>query len=142
MKKQALSLVGALSLLLAAGLAFGQSSRIRADVPFNFTVNGTNMPAGSYTVSRVTNSINTLVIQSDDNKEIKLVNPHRVESMKAADRTRLVFHCYSGRDHCFLYQLWVEGQGMGQELPRSPLEKEVAAARTPSNDVPVIASNR
>jgi hypothetical protein len=142
MKKQALSLVGILSLLLAAGSALAQSGAIRADVPFNFTVNGTPMPAGLYTVSKNTNSINTLMIQSDNGKEVKLFIPHRVESKKVADRTKLVFHCYSGRDHCFLYQLWVGGQGIGQELPKSPLEREVAAARPRSDDVPVIASNR
>jgi hypothetical protein len=137
MKKQALSLVGVLGLLLAAGSALAQ-----ADVPFNFTVNGTTMPAGPYTVSKTTNSINILLIKSDSGKEVKLIIPHRVEPLAAADRTKLVFHCYSGRDHCFLYQLWVEGKNAGQELPKSSLEKEVAAARLRSQEVPVIASNR
>ena len=140
MKKLALSLVGVLSLLLAAGSALAQSA-IRADVPFSFTVNGTTMPAGPYTVSKMPNAINTLLIQSDNGKEAKLVIPHRVESLTAADRTRLVFHCYSGRDHCFLHQIWVGGNGSGQELPKSSLEKEVEAASLRPQDVPVIASN-
>src|SRR6202008_3378256 len=97
MKKQALSLVGVLSLLLAAGSALAQSGAIRADVPFSFTVNGTTMPAGPYTVSQIANSINTntLLIQSDNGKEVKLVIPVRVESRKTAARSKLVFHCYS-----------------------------------------------
>jgi hypothetical protein len=142
MKKQALSLVGVLSLLLAAGSALAQSGAIRADVPFNFTVNGTPMPAGTYTVSKTANGINTLLIKSDNGKEVKLVIPHRVESQKTADRTRLVFHCYSGRDHCFLYRIWVEGQNAGQEFPKTSLEKEVEAASLRPQDVPVIASSR
>jgi hypothetical protein len=142
MKKQALGLVGLLSLLLAVGSAVAQTRAIRADVPFNFTVNGTPMPAGSYTVSKLTDGINSLSIQSDNGKAVKLFTPHRVESRKISDRTKLVFHCYSGRDHCFLYQLWVEGANAGQELPKTSLEKEVAAAALRSEDVPVIASSR
>jgi len=141
MKKQALGFVGVLSLLLAAASAFAQSRAIRADVPFNFTVNGTSMPAGPYTVSKTANGINALLIQSDNGKAVKLVMPQRVESANNTDRTKLVFHCYSGRDHCFLYQLWEEGAKAGQQLPKTSLEKEVAAALR-SEDVPVIASNR
>ena len=142
MKKQALSLVGVLSLLLAAGSALAQSGAIRADVPFNFTVNGKTMPAGPYTISKTANGISTLLIRSDDGNEVNLVYPHRVERLKVADRTKLVFRCYSGHDHCFLYQLWMEGNGTGQEFPKSSLEKEVAAASLHPQDVPVIASNR
>ena len=142
MKKQALSLVGVLSLLLAAGSALAQSGAIRADVPFSFTVNGTTMPAGPYTVSKIANSINTLLIQSDNGKEVKLVIPYRVESRKTAERSKLVFHCYSSRDHCFLYQIWVQGRDVGQEFQKTSLEKEVAAASLRPQDVPVIASSR
>jgi hypothetical protein len=142
MKKQALSLVGVLSLLLAAGSALAQSGAIRADVPFSFTVNGTTMPAGPYTVSQIANGINTLLIQSDNGKEVKLVIPYRVESRKTADRSKLVFHCYSNRDHCFLHQIWVQGRDVGQEFPKTSLEKEVAAASLRPQDVPVIASRR
>ncbi len=78
MNKQVLSLVGVLGLLLAAGSAAAQSKAIRADVPFNFTVNGTTMPAGAYTVSKTANGINTLLIQSDNGKQVKLVLPHGV----------------------------------------------------------------
>jgi hypothetical protein len=142
MKKQALSLVGVLSLLLAAGSAVAQSGALRADVPFNFTVNGTTMPAGPYTVSKTASTINTLLIQSDNSKEVNLVMPHRVESLKIAENSKLVFRCYSGRDHCFLYQIWVEGKNAGQEFPKTSLEKEVAAARLRSESVSVIASSR
>ena len=142
MKKQALRLVGVLSLLLAAGSAMAQKGGLRADVPFNFTVNGTTMPAGSYTVSKTGEGITSLTIRSDNDNAVKFVTPHRVESPKIADRTKLVFHCYSGRDHCFLYQLWVEGEAAGQELPKSSLEKEVATAQLRVENVQVIAAKR
>jgi len=142
MKKQALGWVGVMSLLLAAGSALAQTGAMRADVPFSFTINDTAMPAGTYTISRADSSSNTLVIRGGDSAAVKIVIPHRVQSLNAADRTKLVFHCYSGRDHCFLYQLWVGGERAGQELRKSSLEKEVATARQRSEDVPVIASSR
>jgi hypothetical protein len=142
MKKQALSLVGVLSLLLAAGSAWAQAGSIRADVPFNFTINGTSMAAGTYTVSKTDAYGNGLVLQSENGGTVKFFTPHRVEKMQLADRTKLVFHCYSGRDHCFLYQLWVQGRNVGQELPKSSLEKEILAADRRAQDVSIIASGR
>ena len=138
MKKQVLSLVSVLSLMLVAGSALAQD-RVQADVPFNFTVSHTNMPAGEYTLSTV-GSGNTLLIQSKDRKTAKLVNNNRAEISSPSKATKLVFHCY-GKDQCFLYQIWVQGMNRGRELPKSSLENEIEA-RLRSRDVPVIASAR
>ena len=141
MKKQGLSLVGVLSLLLVAGSALAQTHAIGADVPFSFTVNQTTMPAGQYTISPLGNGTNVLVIQSSDTQAIKLVNANRAASSKAADRTKLVFHCYEG-DHCFLYQLWVGGMSRGQELPRSAAEREIAANLRSQRNLAVMAATQ
>ena len=140
MKKQALTFIGVLSLLVAAGSAFAQTQTIVADVPFNFSVNRTSMPAGPYTISSVGNGGSVLLIRSTDGKAVKLISPNRAESAQASERTRLLFHCYGG-DHCFLYQLWVRGARSGRELPKSSFENEVAADLRARN-VNVIASTR
>jgi hypothetical protein len=44
MKKQALTLIGVLSLVLAAGSAFAQSDEVRATVPFDFVAGQTAVP--------------------------------------------------------------------------------------------------
>lgn len=139
MKKQVLSLVGVLSLTMVAGSAFAQNE-IRANVPFNFNVNRTSMPAGEYTVSNVGIDSTALLIQSQDRQSVKLIVPNRAETLKPAERTKLVFHCY-GKDQCFLYQVWVQGMKRGRELPKSSFEREVAE-NLHSKDVPVIASIR
>ena len=139
MKKQVLSLVGVLSLLLAGGSALAQNM-IRADVPFNFTVNNAKLPAGEYTVSSVGIDGRTLLIQSKDLQSVKVIVPNRAETSRPASQTKLVFHCY-GNDQCFLYQLWVAGMRRGRELPKSSFENEVAASLR-QRDVPVIASAR
>ena len=138
MKKQILSLVGVLSLMLVAGSALAQS-RVEADVPFNFTVNRTTMPAGAYTLSPV-GSGEALLIQSKDRQSVKLAMPNRAQISAPSKTTKLVFHCY-GKDQCFLYQIWVQGMNRGRELPKSSLENEIEA-RLRSRDVPVIASAR
>jgi hypothetical protein len=138
MKKQVLSLVGVLSLMLVAGSALAQS-RVEADVPFNFTVNRTTMPAGAYTLSPI-GSGDTLLIQSKDRHSVKLATPNRAQSSTRSKTTKLVFHCY-GKDQCFLYQVWVEGMDRGLQFPKSSLENEIEA-KLRSRDVPVIASAR
>ena len=138
MKKQILSVVGVLSLMIVAGSALAQN-RVQANVPFNFTVNRTTMPAGEYDISTV-GSGNTLLIQSNDKKSVKLVTPNRAETSSPSKTTKLVFHCY-GKDQCFLYQIWVQGMNRGREFPKSSLENEIEA-KLRSHDVPVIASAR
>jgi hypothetical protein len=138
MKRQILSLVGVLSLVLVAGSAVAQE-RVQADVPFNFTVGRTNMPAGEYTVSPVAGG-DTLLIQSKDKQSVKLTTPHRAQIAAPSKTTKLVFHCY-GKDQCFLYQIWVQGRDRGREFPKSSVENEVEA-KLRSRDVPVIASAR
>ena len=139
MKKQVLSLVGVLSLLMVAGSAMAQNS-IVANVPFSFSVNRTTMPAGEYRISSVGTG-DSLLIQSGDLKAVKLVTPNDAETLKPSAETKLVFHCYDGREHCFPHQIWVQGKNIGKQLPESPTRTRSrhACARV---DVPAIASAR
>ncbi len=138
MKKQVLCLVGVLSLLLVAGSALAQNT-IVANVPFGFSVNRTTMPAGEYRISSVGGD--ALLLQSQDRKTVQLFSPNHAETLNPSADTKLVFHCYDSKEHCFLYQIWVQGKNRGRQLPKSSYENEVSA-RLRSNDVPVIASAR
>jgi hypothetical protein len=68
-----------------------------------------------------------------------LVVPNNLESLKAADKTKLVFRCYG--DRYFLSEIWIEGSQTGRKLPKSAHESEVAMDFT-SQDVVVLASLR
>jgi hypothetical protein len=138
MKKQALSFIGVLSLLLLAGSAFAQST-VQSNVPFNFTVSNTTLPAGAYTISPVGIS-NVILIKGADKNAMKLVTLNSVQALNRAERTKLVFHCY-GRNHCFLYEVWVAGQSKGQQLPKSAAENELSASLD-SKNVIVLANAR
>ena len=140
MKKQALTLVGVLSLLLAAGSAFGQMNHqtIRVQIPFAFVVNRQALPPGEYTVSRLGDNDAILLIRGTENKEVMMATSNRMESSKPASKTKLVFRRY-GADRYFLSQVWVEGSDTGRQLSKSAHESEVALDFHPT-DVIVMAS--
>jgi hypothetical protein len=138
MKRQVFTLVGVLSLLVSAGSAFAQTTKIKVDVPFNFVVNRTTMPAGTYTIADVGVG-STLVVRGTDNRSVKLVNASYDHASKPSDRTKLVFRCYGNR--YFLSQIWMEGSDRGRRLPKTAAETEVAMDFTP-HDVILSASLR
>jgi hypothetical protein len=137
MKKQVLTLVGVLSLLLVAGSAFAQSGQIRANIPFNFTVSHTTLPAGTYSVSTTGGTDSILVIKGANGNAMKLVASNHVQATKNSDRTKLVFRCYG--DRYFLAQVWTRGSQMGRELPKSTLESEIAMDAA-AHEVVLVAS--
>jgi len=58
------------------------------------------------------------------------VNSRRAQSSSPSASTKLIFHQYGGS--YFLYQIWVEGESSGRELPKTKLEKELASNATAS----------
>jgi len=138
MKKSALTLVGVLSLLLVAGSAFAQSNEVRANVPFDFVINKTTMPAGQYQIIKVgTEGSDTIAVRGMNVKAVKMVTTNHDQVSKNSDSTRLVFHRYGNR--YFLSQIWVEGSDRVRELPKTDLESEIALDYT-SQDVVLYAS--
>jgi len=139
MKKQLLTVATVLSLLLVAASAFAQSGTVRANIPFKFVVDKQALPAGEYTLTKLGVTGSITAIQRDGGKEVKLVMPNNLETLKPADKTKLVFRCYG--DRYFLSEIWVAGSTLGRKLPKSAHESEVAKDFT-SQDVVVLASLR
>ena len=123
MKKHLSALLG-LSLLLATASAFAQTISLKANIPFNFVVNGKTLPAGEYTVKTM-GSERTLSIRDSSQTATSLVLANACESMQPADRTKLVFHRYG--DSYFLTKVWISGNTSGHEIPASKQEAELAA---------------
>lgn len=138
MKKSALTLVGALSLLLVAGSAFAQSNEVRANVPFDFVISKTTMPAGQYQIIKVgTAGSDTIAVRGMSVKAVKMVSTNHDQAKQNSDSTKLVFHRYGNR--YFLSQIWVEGSDRVRTLPKTDLESEIALDYT-SQDVVLYAS--
>ena len=125
MKRQALSLISLLSLLLVAGSAIAQTIHVRANIPFNFAVGSKTFPAGTYDVGTIsTADTKMLQLQARDGNSSMIVAGNAAETLKPADKTKLVFNQYG--DRYFLSQIWVVGETRGHQLSKTSREKEVA----------------
>ncbi len=128
MKKLGLVLsMSSLLVMLAVAPASGagrHSLKIQADIPFDFMVGDTKLPAGTYTVS--TSAPDVLQIRSLDGHESVVVFTRDVEdkSLTPPDETKLVFNRY-GDLYC-LAQVWTVGKIEGRECLKSSTESEVA----------------
>ncbi len=140
MKNQLFALIG-LGLLLATASAYAQTGVVKANVPFNFIVEKTQLPAGEYMIQSlsVAGSSRATMIESPDQKLVKVLLPNACESTQAPEKTKLVFHRYG--DQYFLSQIWIAGNDRGRELPRSGREAEVAMDY-PAQNVVVVATLR
>jgi hypothetical protein len=140
MKKQVLTLVGVLSLVLAAGSAFAQSGDLRFTVPFNFIVSGSTMPAGDYMVSTMGGANQILVLRATNGSASTAINANHIEASKPCNTTKLVFRHYG--DRYFLAQVWKQGDDRGRQLPKSNLESEIARDFSRQGDVELVARLR
>ena len=131
MKRQAISLISLLSLLLVAGSAIAQSGPVRSNVPFDFTVEGKTIPAGTYTIGHVGRGPELLLLESQDGKMHMIVGSNSAENLNGADKTKLVFNRY--KDQYFLSEIWVQGANSGRHIPQTKREKELAKELASAN---------
>jgi hypothetical protein len=112
----ALSLGAALS-----GPAAAQAQSVTVTIPFGFSANDQNVPAGTYRISlqdpRYLSFVDT---QSTGKQHLMLVQP--TWEQNSQDGGRLIFRRYG--DSNYLYQVWMPGQGAGRQFVRSRTEQE------------------
>jgi len=127
--------------LTMVGESAAQTIRMKADVPFEFIVNGSTLPPGQYTIQSFgTADGKTLLLRNADKNENATVNSFNVESRKSASQTKLIFHRYG--DRYFLSQVWVAGNERGHALPKSHREAELARDYDHVQEVDVVAAMR
>lgn len=117
-------LVGLLALMMV-GDSVAQTLRMKANVPFEFIVNGSTLPAGEYIIQSF-GAVDgkTLLVGNADLHQSAIVNAIGVESSKPAGKNKLVFHRYGNR--YFLVEVWTAGNDYGRQLPKSHREAEMA----------------
>ena len=123
MKKTLMLFAAALTLFMTTA-ASAQTIHMKADIPFNFIINGSTLPAGEYSVTSADVGGQVLLISDLSSHRNNLIVANSCRSAKAATKTKLVFHRYG--DRYFLNQIWVAGDDAGHEIPTSRREKEVA----------------
>jgi len=123
MNRKVLKIVSALILAAMPVLAGGASPEpiVRVNVPFDFMVNGRELPAGQYTVAKVATS--ALVIRGEKKAVTFLTFSGKAE--KGAPSARLVFRRYNNQH--FLGTIWDGLSSNSIELGKSPAERKVAA---------------
>jgi len=113
--------------LLLLPLAHAQVT-MRGNIPFNFQVGETALPAGEYVIQQAgTSRMLTMRNLDRETGAIMYVVPQSLQA-ESARNTRLVFHRYGGT--YFLSQVW-QGRGQnGDALPQSKAERVTARQRT------------
>jgi len=136
MKKQAATLL-VLALLAVPGFVNAQSRQVlKAQVPFEFIVNGHIMPAGECSIKAEGDGVTYLVVSSGSRK--MFVVPNATESSTVAAEAKLVFHRYG--DRYFLSSISPKGNNRGYALPAGKAEKELRAQNATEGDVILVAS--
>ena len=106
---------------------------IRANIPFDFTVRGKTLPAGSYQISRITDEPAGLHIFNGANHQNVLFETDAVET-RTPHRAELLFHRYGNT--YFLYEIWTPGESTGRELPTSRAERRLEQESAKTNTKP------
>jgi hypothetical protein len=140
MKKLALSLIGALSMLLLGGSALAQTVHIRLTVPFDFNAGNKILPAGEYELRSAGQPDNPgmLEICRMDGQVEMYIHASDLESTSAASETKVVFRHYG--NIYFLSQVWTQGTRAGWEFPKT--REEISEAKNASaRNVTLAAKN-
>jgi len=114
--------------LLTTGNAVAQDHRVKATIPFNFAVNDSWLPAGTYTIDSDANSPNLLKIRDRANSVhiLAMGLPDTRDSEKVG---KLVFHRYGNQ--YFLSEIRCGSASMNVHFPATKLEKK---ARTQTQE--------
>jgi hypothetical protein len=136
MKKQAATLL-ILTLLAVPGFVNAEGRQvIKAQVPFDFMVNGKILPAGDCAIEARGDGQTYLMVSSGGHSVF--VVPNATESLTASADTKLVFHRYG--DRYFLSSISREGNSRGYGLPAGKAEKELRAQKAIEGDVTLVAT--
>lgn len=108
--------------IAAMASARAQSSTIRADIPFDFNIGGETLPAGTYTIGRLSSgAAETLLIRNraGEARAIQFTSP--VQARVAPAQAKLIFHRYGSS--YFLAEVWTDGEDTGRRLLKSRSER-------------------
>ena len=110
--------------LASVSRASAQDERVRADVPFAFTVGQTTLPSGTYEVTRVHAQTNVIMVRDALHSVILMADTGDRGELDPA--TRLEFHRYA--DSYFLRGVVFEGT-LNLALPETAAERLAAEQR-------------
>jgi hypothetical protein len=111
---------------------------LAADIPFQFEVGNTTLPAGKYIIHQLEGSDLTMMeISSADGKLSALFDVESEEAKAVPEKTELIFNKYG--DRYFLSEMFDEGNADGNRLFESRDEKQ--ASKENGADVAHVAAS-
>jgi hypothetical protein len=126
-------IVSAIALLVASTFvttgAWAQDHQVRATIPFDFTVNGSAAPAGTYTISAPSEDV--VNISSWDQK-VHFLTAGNSNWTNRGTKSVLVFHKYG--DRYFLSEIRSNNTMMNVYFPTSKAEQN---AKTEKHDASI-----
>ena len=114
--------------------AYAQSQPLRANIPFDFYVNGKLLPAGAYTIATA-GQANVLQIW-DRNGNTAFAMARNYKPYHSTGSNRLVFHRY-GTTSFLAGAYWI-GFKNGIELAPSDMEQKLARNGSTPTDVAIL----
>lgn len=132
------SLIIAMGLVTAGAWAQSPTGSLKATIPFDFTVNNTIVPAGTYMVSSE-NYRGHIVLLSNPAEKTRMFGVTVPESAKRGQRNALVFHKYG--DRYFLSEIRCNGCAINSSLPVTKAEQWAKVHALDTADIPVVESD-
>ena len=125
MKRQAYTMIALIvlvgSMAIAAKAQIGGRTQFVANIPFQFSVGNSTLPAGEYVISKVNPTVDpgVLAFRSIDGSCHALIQMNSAQG-KAQESAKLIFHRY-GNKYLFA-QAWIDGDNTGMQAPTSKAE--------------------
>jgi hypothetical protein len=104
-----------------AGTSFAQSTGVRANVPFDFTVGNKLFPAGTYTIKEQSDHV---IIITNYDKPIAALSLVNGDSNRSPNGGKLKFHRYGSQ--YFLSEILCDQANMNLQVPTSKTEQRIA----------------
>ena len=123
MKKISVTALFALASLVSVGSVSAQDHTLQATVPFDFTVDRTLLPSGTYTIKPT--SANSVVILNRE-KNISVISSVYTDD-KESLTGKLVFNKYG--DQYFLHKILSSSIDVNLAIPISKIEKRAARSQ-------------
>ena len=130
-----------MTLVVLSGMAAAQrigSTRVVAQVPFEFMVANKIVPAGECVVQAINMDGNTLVIRNTEANVSLMSTSSTAEGKQDASHYALVFKRYG--DRYFLSAIELEGSNITYRLTESKVEAELRAQNTSATEETLRAS--
>jgi hypothetical protein len=128
-KKKLYSTFAMMSLFIALAITSVQAEtqgKLEVNIPFEFNVGSKTLPAGEYSVKRLTQN-SMVVISADGTRSViaQTLGSGQQGANEKRGAERLVFRQYGNQ--YFLAQVWMARDGDGRALSKSDAERKAAS---------------